>query len=140
MPVRRSFRLASRPRLVSKPGAVCESRVRGRHARRRRRRRRDWPPARYSAHEVSRTKDFADFTDAEMARAAVLFDELGWRLGVRRTRRWVAARTGPIDLRRVMSRRTRQFGELVDLPAPSACRKAAAHRRPRRRQRIDGAL
>jgi uncharacterized protein with von Willebrand factor type A (vWA) domain len=70
----------------------------------------------YSAQEISRTKDFADFTDAEMARAAVLFDELGWRLGIRRTRRWVVAAHGPIDLRRVMSRRARQFGELIDLP------------------------
>lgn len=70
----------------------------------------------YSAQEISRTKDFADFTEAEMARAAVLFDELGWRLGVRRTRRWVAAAQGPVDLRRAMSRRARQFGELIDLP------------------------
>jgi uncharacterized protein with von Willebrand factor type A (vWA) domain len=70
----------------------------------------------YSAREISRTKDFGDFTDAEMARAAVLFDELGWRLGVRRTRRWVTAPQGPIDLRRVVSRRPRQFGELVVLP------------------------
>jgi uncharacterized protein len=70
----------------------------------------------YSAQEISRTKDFADFTDEEMARAAVLFDELGWRLGVRRTRRWIAAPQGPVDLRRVMSRRARHFGELIDLP------------------------
>jgi uncharacterized protein with von Willebrand factor type A (vWA) domain len=70
----------------------------------------------YSAQEISRTKDFADFTDAEIARAEALFDAFGWQLGVRHTRRWTAASRGPIDLRRALSRNLHRSGELVELP------------------------
>jgi uncharacterized protein with von Willebrand factor type A (vWA) domain len=42
----------------------------------------------YSAVEVSRTKDFGEFTPAELERARHLLARLPWRLGMRRTRRW----------------------------------------------------
>jgi uncharacterized protein len=76
----------------------------------------------YSPVEVSRTKDFADFTPDELARAEAILRELGWQLGVRRTRRWARARHGTIDLRPVVRRNVKHYGELLDLP---------------RRQRID---
>lgn len=69
----------------------------------------------YSAEDVPRWKDFADFTPADLERAAALFDRLDWRLGVRRARRWRAARNGMIDLRRAVAER-RTSGELVRLP------------------------
>jgi uncharacterized protein with von Willebrand factor type A (vWA) domain len=70
----------------------------------------------YSAIDVSRTKDFADFTPEEMTRAAALLGRLGWRLGVRRTRRWTPAAHGAIDFRRVLRLSLKHGGELVDLP------------------------
>ena len=42
----------------------------------------------YSPAHVSRTKDFADFTPEEIIAAQAALAELGWELGVRRTRRW----------------------------------------------------
>lgn len=69
----------------------------------------------WSATGVSRTKDFADFTDAELERARRLLEQFPWRLGVRRTRRWEAARNGTPDLRRLL-RRNLLRGELLELP------------------------
>ena len=70
----------------------------------------------YSAAEVSRTKDFSEFTDAELARAQAMLATLPWHLGVRRTRRWEAARGSAIDLRRLARRNLMRGGELLDLP------------------------
>lgn len=70
----------------------------------------------YSPADVSRTKDFADFTSDEMRRAEALLAGLGWQLGVRRTRRWAAAADGRIDLRRIARRNVKHGGELIDLP------------------------
>jgi uncharacterized protein with von Willebrand factor type A (vWA) domain len=70
----------------------------------------------YSVSDVPRQKDFADFTAEEMARADALFQELAWRLGVRRSRRWTSAAHGSLDLRRVLARSRRHYGELLDLP------------------------
>lgn len=70
----------------------------------------------YSALDVPRYKDFAEFSNAELARAEALFLQLGWHLGVRRSRRWSASARGPIDLRRVLNRNRRHYGELLDLP------------------------
>jgi uncharacterized protein with von Willebrand factor type A (vWA) domain len=70
----------------------------------------------YSASEVSRTKDFGDFTPAELDRARRLLARLPWQLGVRRTRRWRRTPAGAIDLRRVLRRNLLRGGELVDLP------------------------
>ncbi len=70
----------------------------------------------YSAAEISRTKDFADFTDAELMRAQTVLANLPWHLGVRRTRRWEAARGSAIDLRRLARRNLMRGGDLLDLP------------------------
>jgi uncharacterized protein with von Willebrand factor type A (vWA) domain len=69
----------------------------------------------YSAVETLRTKDFADFTDADVRRAESLLEDVGWRLGARRTRRWTRRRAGAIDVRR-LARRLAHGGELVTLP------------------------
>jgi uncharacterized protein len=70
----------------------------------------------YSAVDVSRTKDFADFTPEEMTRAEALLGRLGWHLGVRRTHRWTPAARGTIDFRQVLRRNIKHGGELVELP------------------------
>jgi uncharacterized protein with von Willebrand factor type A (vWA) domain len=69
----------------------------------------------YSATGVSRTKDFAEFTAAELESARHLLAAMPWRLGTRRTRRWERP-TGPaIDLRRLV-RHSVTRGDLMDLP------------------------
>lgn len=70
----------------------------------------------YSAADVSRTKDFADFTEQELERARELLARLPWELGVRRTRRWERATRGAIDLRPMLRRNLMRGGDLVDLP------------------------
>ncbi len=70
----------------------------------------------YSPVEVSRTKDFAEFTPAELEQARVLLARLPWQLGIRRTRRWERASGGAIDLRPVLRRNLMRGGELLDLP------------------------
>jgi uncharacterized protein with von Willebrand factor type A (vWA) domain len=70
----------------------------------------------YSASEVSRTKDFKDFTSEELSAAAAALAKLGWDLGVRRTRRWSASSTGVVDLRRIVRRNMKHGGELIDVP------------------------
>jgi uncharacterized protein len=70
----------------------------------------------YSPAHVSRTKDFGDFTPEEMAAAEAALSELGWEIGVRRTRRWSAGPAGGIDLRRILRRNVKHGGELIDLP------------------------
>jgi uncharacterized protein with von Willebrand factor type A (vWA) domain len=69
----------------------------------------------YTAAEISRTKDFARFTDEELARAQAILKDLPWRLGVRRTRRWEAERGCAIDVRRV-ARGNVTRGETLKLP------------------------
>ncbi len=70
----------------------------------------------YSAAEISRTRDFADFTDAELARATALLAALPWHLGVRRTRRWEAAQGTAIDLRVLARRNLMRGGDPLELP------------------------
>jgi uncharacterized protein with von Willebrand factor type A (vWA) domain len=70
----------------------------------------------YSAAHVSRTKDFKDFSAAELTAAEAALAELGWELGVRRTRRWSAGTAGGIDLRRIVRRNMKHGGELIDVP------------------------
>ena len=70
----------------------------------------------WSAAGVSRTKDFGDFTDAELERARRLLARLPWTLSVRRTRRWQPARRGAADLRRLLRRNAFRSGELLELP------------------------
>ena len=70
----------------------------------------------FSAREVLRQRDFAEYTPAEVAAARVLMAELAWDLGRRRSRRltW-GGDGGEIDLRRSMRRSLAHGGELVDI-------------------------
>jgi uncharacterized protein with von Willebrand factor type A (vWA) domain len=78
----------------------------------------------YSPAHVSRTKDFKDFAPEELTAAEAILADLGWSLGVRRTRRWSAAAAGVVDLRRVVRRNMRHGGELIDLPRRARKEKA----------------
>jgi uncharacterized protein with von Willebrand factor type A (vWA) domain len=68
----------------------------------------------YSASALSRTKDFADFTPAELERARRLLLHLPWRLGRRRTRRWERSSSAAIDLRPTL-RQSLTRGEIIQL-------------------------
>jgi uncharacterized protein with von Willebrand factor type A (vWA) domain len=70
----------------------------------------------YSPVEVSRTKDFGEFTAGELEAARRLLLRMPWEPGVRRTRRWERAAHGAIDLRRILRRSVMRGGALVDLP------------------------
>lgn len=70
----------------------------------------------WSAHGLSRTKDFADFTDAELERAQAVLESLPWRLGLRKTRRWSRDNRGAIDLRPILRRNLTRGGDFIDLP------------------------
>jgi uncharacterized protein with von Willebrand factor type A (vWA) domain len=61
-------------------------------------------------------KDFAEFTDDELAIAAAALDRLRWQPGHRRTRRWVAGRGPRIDIRRALARSLRTGGDVVGFP------------------------
>ena len=69
----------------------------------------------YSTNSLSRTKDFADFTAAELDEARRLLSRMRWRIAQRRTRRWERAGSTAIDLRPVLRRLLSQ-GELFELP------------------------
>jgi uncharacterized protein with von Willebrand factor type A (vWA) domain len=83
-------------------------------------------PLTYSSREVSRTKDFAEFTEYELNQAKAMLDELHWEPEARRTRRWVAGSGRQADLRRVIRRNVRFGGELLQIPR----RKRKERRRP----------
>ena len=70
----------------------------------------------YSACRVSRAKDFATFTQAEIAQARALIASLDWELGTRATRRWQSGAGAAIDIRRAVRHNLRFGGELVVLP------------------------
>ncbi|HEY3162625.1 MAG TPA: VWA domain-containing protein [Vicinamibacterales bacterium] len=70
----------------------------------------------YSTVEVSRTKDFADFTAGELEEARRLLMRLRWEPGIRRTRRWQRALRGDIDMPRLLRRNVMRGGELIELP------------------------
>ncbi len=70
----------------------------------------------YSARQVSRTKDFATFSDAEIAEARTMMASLSWELGERPTRRWQSGPGAAIDIRRAVRHNLRFGGELVALP------------------------
>jgi uncharacterized protein with von Willebrand factor type A (vWA) domain len=69
----------------------------------------------WSALSVSRTKDFADFTERELEEARTLLERVPWSVDRRRTRRWQRATGGAPDLRRVLRRKV-AAGDLIDLP------------------------
>ena len=69
----------------------------------------------YSAQEVLRQKDFADFNGREMAEAQRMMAALQWDLGRRLTRRMVPGDGGQLDLRRTVRRNLKYGGELLEL-------------------------
>ena len=79
----------------------------------------------YSARHASRTKDFATFTDEEIAQAHAMLASLTWTPGQRRTRRWQAGHGPTIDMRRAI-RQSLRHGEIVSLPR----RQRRLHTRP----------
>ena len=70
----------------------------------------------YSPVEVSRSKDFGEFTAGELEAARRLLVRMPWDPGVRRTRRWARAAQGAVDLRRILRHNVMHGGALVDLP------------------------
>ena len=82
----------------------------------------------FSAREVLRQRDFAEYTPSETAAAQAMMAELSWDLGQRRTRRRTRSRdaAGEVDLRRSMRRSLAYGGEMVTL----ARRRRATRPRP----------
>jgi uncharacterized protein with von Willebrand factor type A (vWA) domain len=83
-------------------------------------------PRGYSSQEVSRVKDFEQFTEAELEAAKAMIAELTWDLGTRQTRRWKSGDGRVLDFRKVMRRNLRYGGEPLALPT----RERASRRRP----------
>ena len=69
----------------------------------------------YSAWEVLRQKDFADYTPMEMAQARTMMSELSWDLGRRRTRRTQVGDGEELDWRRTFRQNLKYGGELLEL-------------------------
>ena len=69
----------------------------------------------YSAREVLREKDFADFTTAEILDARRMILELSWDLGRRRTRRLVPGQGPTLDLRKTLRHNLKYGGEPLEL-------------------------
>ena len=79
----------------------------------------------YSAQEVLRDKDFADFSPVEIAQAKEMLSSLSWDLGRRRTRRMIPGDGAALDLRRTFRENLKYGGELLEL----------SHRQPREKPR-----
>ncbi len=69
----------------------------------------------YSAREVLRQKDFAQFSGQEVAEARRMMAALRWDLGQRRTRRMVPGSGSGIDVRRTLRRSLQYGGEMLEL-------------------------
>ena len=69
----------------------------------------------FSAREVLRQRDFAEYTPAEVSAARSLMADLEWDLGQRRTRRLTWGDGSELDLRRSMRRSLSHGGEMLDL-------------------------
>ena len=70
----------------------------------------------WSDTEALSTKDFAEFSAAELEAARVALARLDWHPGSRRTRRWVPGRGSRLDLRRALRLSVRTGGDMVRLP------------------------
>jgi len=70
----------------------------------------------YSASEVLRAKDFAEFTDDEMRQAAKIIASLRWDLGRRRSWRRRQGGGRDVDLRRLVRANMRYGGEPLRIP------------------------
>lgn len=78
----------------------------------------------YSAREALREKDFSRLTVEELEQARAMMAELDWKPGLRRSRRWLAADRGAVDLRRLLRNASRGRGAAADLfPVPVRGRK-----------------
>jgi uncharacterized protein with von Willebrand factor type A (vWA) domain len=69
----------------------------------------------YSATEVLREKDFADFTPAEITQAQGMMAALSWDPGRRRTRRKTPGNGAMLDLRATLRRNLKYGGEWLEL-------------------------
>jgi uncharacterized protein with von Willebrand factor type A (vWA) domain len=70
----------------------------------------------YSADELWRRKDFADFSSDDITRARDAMAKLVWDPGMRVTRRWATGSGRAIDLRRLLRANVKHGGELVAIP------------------------
>ena len=94
----------------------------------------------YSTVEVSRTKDFADFTAAELEAARRLLMRLQWVPGLRRTRRWKRGVHGDIDMPRLAAPQPDARWRIDRAAAAGSPRCPASDRAAGRRERIDGSI
>ena len=69
----------------------------------------------YSAREVFREKDFANYTPREIVEAKGMMAELAWNLGDRRTRRTVPGDGTRLDLRKTLRLNLKYGGEILEL-------------------------
>ncbi len=69
----------------------------------------------YSAREVLREKDFAEFTPGEIREARRMMQRLSWNPGQRRTRRLMPGPGQTLDLRRTLRRNLKYGGEPLEL-------------------------
>ncbi len=79
----------------------------------------------YSAREVLREKDFADYTPLEIAQARTMMADLSWDLGRRKTRRTQTGEGAALDWRNTFRRNLKYGGELLEL----------SHRQPKDKTR-----
>ncbi len=79
----------------------------------------------YSAREVLREKDFADYTPLEIAQARTMMADLSWDLGHRKTRRTQTGDGAALDWRNTFRRNLKYGGELLEL----------SHRQPKDKTR-----
>ena len=70
----------------------------------------------WSDAESLAAKDFAEFSEQELAAAREAIERLEWQPGMRRTRRWVPGRGSRLDLRRALARSVRTGGDMVRWP------------------------
>jgi uncharacterized protein with von Willebrand factor type A (vWA) domain len=70
----------------------------------------------WSSAETLRTRDFAELSPLELMQAEAVLERMTWRLGRRRTRRWMRASSGAIHLRPIVRANMAYGGELVHLP------------------------
>ena len=82
----------------------------------------------YSNRESLYAKDFAQFTEDELAAAERMMADLDWDFGERISKRWTPGRGSALDLRRAVRANMRYGGELIDLPQ--------RRRKPKRRPLI----
>ena len=83
-------------------------------------------PMSYSAREVSRTKNFAEFSEQELIDAKAMLDRLQWEPGSRLTRRWTAGSGNTADFRRMIRANLRYGGEPLEIPTKQRKQKRRA--------------